>query len=75
MRKQMTVDGEPAIIEILDTAGQEEYKALWHQQIRSGEGYVVVYDVTDRESFAKLDKIYMVGMWNAWNAIFMCYCC
>lgn len=41
----------PVIIKILDTAGQEEYCAMREQYIKDGEGFVLVYDVTSRNSF------------------------
>jgi GTPase KRas protein len=33
-RKQWSVDGQPCLLEVLDTAGQEEYTALRDQWIR-----------------------------------------
>lgn len=38
-------------INILDTAGQSEYSALREQYIKSGEGFILVYDITSRGSF------------------------
>ncbi|KAI9291866.1 hypothetical protein K502DRAFT_320639 [Neoconidiobolus thromboides FSU 785] len=55
-RKQIELDGEPCVLEILDTAGQEEYTALRDQWIRDGEGFVLVYSVTIRTSFERLEK-------------------
>lgn len=43
---------------ILDMAGQEEYTALWEQDIRDGEGFVIVYSVASRSSFARVAKFY-----------------
>lgn len=36
-RKQVTIDEEPAILDILDTAGQEEYSSMQDQWMREGE--------------------------------------
>jgi len=41
---------------VLDTAGQEEYTALRDQWIRDGEGFVLVYSVTTRTSFERVEK-------------------
>ncbi|KAJ2507863.1 Ras GTPase ras2, partial [Coemansia sp. RSA 2049] len=50
-RKQCDVDGEPCMLEILDTAGQEEYAAMRDYQIRTGDCFVIVYSITDLDSF------------------------
>lgn len=42
-------------IDILDTAGQEEYAAIRDNYYRSGEGFVLVYSVNDRGSFAAME--------------------
>jgi len=50
-RRQVEVDGTVALLDILDTAGQEEFTALRSQWIRAGEGYLIVYDITSEKSF------------------------
>lgn len=46
------------MLEVLDTAGQEEYIALRDQWIRDGEGFVLVYSISSRSSFARIRKFY-----------------
>lgn len=46
------------MLEVLDTAGQEEYTALRDQWIRDGEGFVLVYSITSRSSFSRIQKFY-----------------
>jgi GTPase KRas protein len=46
------------MLEVLDTAGQEEYTALRDQWIRDGEGFVLVYSITSRSSFMRINKFY-----------------
>lgn len=46
------------MLEVLDTAGQEEYTALRDQWIRDGEGFVLVYSITSRASFTRIRKFY-----------------
>jgi len=52
-RKQVRIDDETAVVEVLDTAGQEEYSAMREQWIRYGEGFFIVYSITSRASFDK----------------------
>ena len=49
-RKQLVVDHEICLLEILDTAGQEEYSAMRDQSINEGEGFLFVFDVNNPES-------------------------
>eukprot|EP00486_Rosalina_sp_Unknown_P013928 CAMPEP_0201579366 /NCGR_PEP_ID=MMETSP0190_2-20130828/26881_1 /ASSEMBLY_ACC=CAM_ASM_000263 /TAXON_ID=37353 /ORGANISM="Rosalina sp." /LENGTH=196 /DNA_ID=CAMNT_0048013711 /DNA_START=120 /DNA_END=710 /DNA_ORIENTATION=+ len=53
-RKQVQIDGKPALLDILDTAGQEEYAALQDQWIREGDGFLLVYSLTDDNSFESM---------------------
>jgi len=50
-RKKVVLDGEECSIDILDTAGQEDYSAIRDNYYRSGEGFICVYSITDQESF------------------------
>jgi len=50
-RKQVTIDSEPALLDVLDTAGQEEYASLQDQWIREGDGYLVVYAINSMSTF------------------------
>jgi len=54
-RQQFMVDDQIAMLDILDTAGQEEYTALQAQWIRSGEGFVLLYSITDRQTFDEVE--------------------
>ncbi|BGP45671.1 RAS2 protein [Rhodotorula kratochvilovae] len=55
-RKHAIIDGQPYMLEILDTAGQEEYTALRDQWIREGEGFLIVYSTTSRASFDRIER-------------------
>ncbi|XP_029413520.1 ras-related and estrogen-regulated growth inhibitor isoform X1 [Nannospalax galili] len=52
-RHQATIDDEVVSMEILDTAGQED-TIQREGHIRWGEGFVLVYDITDRGSFEEV---------------------
>jgi GTPase KRas protein len=57
-RKQVQIDNMSCMLEVLDTAGQEEYTALRDQWIRDGEGFVLVYSISSRASFARIEKFH-----------------
>ena len=50
-QKQCVIDGTVAKLDILDTAGQEEFSAMREQYMRSGEGFLLVFSLADRRSF------------------------
>ena len=52
--KDETIDDKNVRIKIWDTAGQERYKALTKGFFRNAEGIMIVYDVTNQESFENL---------------------
>ncbi|KAI8909649.1 ras protein [Gorgonomyces haynaldii] len=53
-RKQCIIDNETALLDILDTAGQEEYAAMREQYMRTGEGFILVYAINSRPSFEEM---------------------
>nr|CAG8433716.1 5509_t:CDS:2 [Entrophospora candida] len=53
-RKQCVIDNEVALLDVLDTAGQEEYSAMREQYMRTGEGFLLVYSITSRNSFDEI---------------------
>lgn len=57
-RKQCVIDEETALLDVLDTAGQEEYSAMREQYMRNGEGFLVVYSITSRLSFEEIEGFY-----------------
>lgn len=57
-RKMFNVDDEICNLEILDTAGQDEYKPLVNGWIRSSDGFILVYDVTSRQTFEEVKDFY-----------------
>jgi len=53
-RKQCVIDDEVALLDVLDTAGQEEYSAMREQYMRTGEGFLLVYSIASRASFEEI---------------------
>ena len=52
--KDETIDDKNVRIKIWDTAGQERYKALTKGFFRNAEGIMIVYDVTNQETYESL---------------------
>lgn len=46
------------IIEILDTAGQDDYQTMMDSWIGFAEGFILVYAIDDRESFEAIKPKY-----------------
>ncbi|KAL8604899.1 hypothetical protein ACOMHN_028527 [Nucella lapillus] len=49
--QHVEIDGQCCILDVLDTAGQEEFSAMREQYMRKGDGFLLVFSVTDRQSF------------------------
>ncbi|PQE13607.1 putative RAS-2 protein [Rutstroemia sp. NJR-2017a BVV2] len=57
-RKHVVIDGQPCMLEVLETGGQAEYSALRDQWVRDGDGFVLVYCITKRSSFDRIRRYY-----------------
>ena len=55
-RKQVVIDGETCLLDILDTAGQEEYSAMRDQYMRTGEGFLCVFAIDNSKSFEDIES-------------------
>lgn len=55
-RKQVVIDGETCLLDILDTAGQEEYSAMRDQYMRTGEGFLCVFAINNAKSFEDIHQ-------------------
>merc|ERR1711894_421499 len=56
--KQCVIDDTVAKLDILDTAGQEEFSAMREQYMRSGEGFLLVFSLADRNSYEEIYKFH-----------------
>lgn len=65
-RKKVVLDGEEVQIDILDTAGQEDYAAIRDNYFRSGEGFLLVFSITEHESFTATSEFRCVGAMTPW---------
>lgn len=48
------IDSQWCILDVLDTAGQEEFSAMREQYMRKGDAFLLVYSVTDRASYMNM---------------------
>jgi GTPase KRas protein len=58
-RKPTDVDGTSYVLTIVDTAGQDAFSTMRENYMKSGQGFVLVYSITDSESFQQLKKMYV----------------
>jgi len=56
-RKTIPLNGEDVQIDILDTAGQEEFAAIRDNYIRSGEGFLCVFSLIESESLEDIIEL------------------
>lgn len=56
-KKKILLDGQEIQIDILDTAGQEDYAAIRDNYFRSGDGFLCVYSICERESLAAVHEL------------------
>ena len=52
--KTVDVDSKQIKLQIWDTAGQERFKTITSSYYKGAHGIIVVYDITDRESFSNI---------------------
>jgi len=57
-QKQLKVMDTMVMLDILDTAGQEEYKALRDEYMRTADGFLLVFDLSNRKSFQELSDFH-----------------
>ncbi|ELR25233.1 Raslike protein 1, putative [Acanthamoeba castellanii str. Neff] len=57
-RKEIAVDGAACTLDIMDTAGQDEYKALMDQYMKNAHGFLMVYSITSTTSFEAMNKFH-----------------
>jgi len=56
-RKEIEVDGQPSVLEILDTAGTEQFASMRDLYIKNGQGFVIVYSITSFQTFMDIKSM------------------
>ena len=54
--KTLDIDGKSCKLQIWDTAGQERFRNIISSYYRGAQGIMLVYDITDLESFQNLSS-------------------
>ena len=54
---QVEVDGKQCMLEILDTAGTEQFAAMRDLYMKNGAGFLLVYSITSQGTFSDLQDI------------------
>ncbi|XP_014781233.1 ras-related protein Rab-1A [Octopus bimaculoides] len=54
--RTIELDGKTIKLQIWDTAGQERFRTITSSYYRGAHGIIVVYDVTDQESFVNVKQ-------------------
>jgi len=57
-RKQCDLDGKSVMLDVLDTAGQDDFAALRDAWMREAEGFLLVYSITKRATFDEVAALY-----------------
>lgn len=57
--KYMLLNGKRVKLTVWDTAGQERFRTLTSSYYRGAQGIILVYDVTSRDTFEDLERIWM----------------
>jgi len=56
-RKQIEIDGGQCMLEILDTAGTEQFTAMRDLYMKNGQGFVLVYSIIAQSTFNDLPDL------------------
>ena len=49
--KYININNKKIKLQIWDTAGQERYRVVTKNYFNTGDGFIIIYDITNRESF------------------------
>merc|ERR1712087_731247 len=56
MTKEIEIDDKLITLQMWDTAGQERFKSLGNSFYRGADAAILVYDITDKATFTKIDE-------------------
>ena len=73
--KRIAIGKQEMQLEILDTAGQEDFAALRTCYMRQSQGFILVYSIDDRSSFEEIETIYQDIIRTKDKTSFSCIIC
>jgi len=56
MNKDLVIENKIIRLQIWDTAGQEQYRALTGITVKAAIGIILVYDVTSKKTFERIPE-------------------
>ena len=69
-RNVKDIDGRPVRLEIVDTAGTEQFRAMRDIYMKDGNGFILVYDITNTASFEDVKVLPAQIARYSWNLHF-----
>ncbi|TGZ78241.1 hypothetical protein EX30DRAFT_160918 [Ascodesmis nigricans] len=57
-KKLTVVDGQSLLLDILDTAGTEQFTSMREMYIKSGQGFLLIYSITSLQSIGDLPALH-----------------
>ena len=54
--RTIDIDSKKVKLQVLDAAGQERFRTITTAHFRNAMGFLVVYDVTDDQSFRNVEE-------------------
>ena len=66
LSKTMYLEDRTVRLQLWDTAGQERFRSLIPSYIRDSSVAVIVYDITDRQSFLNSSKVQCDDTMRGW---------
>lgn len=56
--KQLVIDEKAVSLEIMDTAGQENFESMRDAWMRDGDGFMMLYSIIDRSTFEEMKNFH-----------------
>jgi small GTP-binding protein len=56
-RKQVEIDNQICMLEILDTAGTEQFNAMRDLYMKNGQGFILMFSITDQSTISDIAEI------------------
>jgi len=57
-RHQIEINNKSYVLEIIDTAGTEQFLSMRDMYMKTGEGFLLVYSIVDKTTFVETEELY-----------------